>query len=160
MKLVTGARFSFRTSPPWRFWKRGTGTARVIALDGTVVHLQVVGVVAHLPILRAVVEPVAYDVVEDPSPPDDTALSALAEWRVEYDEGTAGIFSVPLHEAIEMIDVTAGGRSADECLETAYPVRSDDGVYRTIRVIAPRASEPLEQVRDVLEAAHCSDRAG
>jgi hypothetical protein len=146
-RITSGTRFNFKPFPPWQLWKRGIGIARAIGLEpsGTIVHLQILGIgpsaIAHLPILVAQAEPFARGIVADSQVLEDPISSdAIENWRNENEANRAGVFSVPLHEAVRTVYLTASGLTCDEFIESAYPIRGDDGTFRTIRVITAPAT--------------------
>ena len=141
-QITAGCRFGFRAWPRWQFWKHGIGVARVVAVDRdlAVAHVQVLAIgpapIAHLPILLRSAQPYARGIVPDPDAvTDEQSLTAIREWRRERSEGRAGVFAVPLHEAVRAVYTTVTGMPEGEYIENAYPVPGDDGKFKTVRVV-------------------------
>jgi hypothetical protein len=139
--LVRGTAFSFRYHRVWQVWKRGFGAAQVLAVDRDTVHLRVFGdgaVIAHMPIQRESVDPFVQRVLPSPRIPDgldELGQSAIAAWRHESSDGKAGVFSVALGEAVDLIMRTIHpAETSTVVIESAYPVFMN-GTWRTVRVI-------------------------
>lgn len=139
--LVRGTTFSFRYHRAWQFWKRGFGAAQVLAVDRETVHLRVFGddgVIAHMPIQRKSVDPFVEKVLPSPTVPDgldELGQSAIAAWRHESSEGKAGVFSVAIGEAVDLIMQTIDtAETSTLVIESAYPVFMN-GSWRTVHVI-------------------------
>jgi hypothetical protein len=145
--LTSRCRFSFGAWPAWQFWKHGIGIARSVAAEpsGSIIHLQIIGIgpsnIAHLPILVTSVQPFARGVVADPAAgSDERSLEAVERWRSAHENGDAGVFAIPIHEAVKSVYVTAAGITAEEFIESAYPVQGPGRDFRTVRVITSPAT--------------------
>jgi hypothetical protein len=142
LDLRRGTSFGFRHHRWWQFWKRGYGAAQVIAIESGVLHLRLFGsdgsYIAHLPIREAVVRRSAYQILESAPIPDE--LSALSEegltlWREHEQIGFAGVFSIPLGEAIDAVFYTVPSSDDPIVIESAYPVRNEGGNFRKVQVV-------------------------
>jgi hypothetical protein len=149
VNLDPGVGFVFRRYPRWQLWRRGFGAAQVVSQEpsSSVVHLRVLGtdgsVITHLPILESMVLSRVHKWVGGESPDLHASLAAVARWRREHAEGNAGVFSVPLPEAVDCIlaTVRSEARSGPAQIESAYPLRDADGVFRTVCVVVLEASQ-------------------
>lgn len=144
IELIRGASFGFRYHRWWQFWKRGFGAAQVVEAQSSAsfVHIRVFGsdgsVIAHMPIERSSLQRFIYkELAAAPIPDGLHAISeaGVNEWRREHFTGTAGVFSIPLGDAIDAIMQTLGPAGIGPVVvESAYPV-SSGGDFRTVRVI-------------------------
>ncbi len=149
MNLEPGVGFVFRQHPRWQFWRRGFGAAQVVSQEpsSSVVHLRVLGtdgsVIMHLPILESMVLSRVHKWMGGESADLHGSLAGVARWRCEHAEGNAGVFSVPLPEAVDCIFATvpSEARSGPVHIESAYPLRDADGAFRTVCVVMLEASQ-------------------
>jgi hypothetical protein len=145
-ELAVGTMFSYRIHPRWRFWRRGWGGAQVIGAEDSrnLLHLRVFGtdgsVISHLPIEKDCVFPFIheiFDVATTAAYVDDNCRHSILRWREESVNGTAGIFNIPIGAAIDTIESTLPSEVAMQPyqVESAYPIRAEDGEFRRVFVI-------------------------
>jgi len=145
-ELLPGITFRYRSRPRWKFWRRASGAAQVIATEpsGSILHLRAFAldgsVISHFPILtRCVTQFIAeiYDRSMFVASVDDLCRGAVMRWRKAHAEGSAGVFSVPVGEAVDCINDTLPRALADlpYIVESAYPVPGQDGRFRTVHVV-------------------------
>jgi hypothetical protein len=124
---------------------------QVLALDGElgVVHVRVlegaVGaapseVIQHLPIIGTRLMASLRSAGGSGEVPLDFR-PWLAEWRELNGSGEASAFGVPLGDAMSLIwetvhETMPGATSAKLHIRSAFPVKSPDGVYSSVRVLA------------------------
>jgi hypothetical protein len=146
LELSPGIAFRYRACPRWQFWRRASGAAQLIATepDGSILHLRAFAldgsVISHFPILthcvtRFIAE--IYGPSVPVAPVDEPCRAAVIRWRAAHAAGSAGVFSVPVGEAVDRINDTLPREIAElpYVVESAYPVRGQDGTFRTIHVI-------------------------
>ena len=63
------------------------------------------------------------------------AWSQISDWRAEHANGVAGAFSVPLGDAIRLIEETISEPSARVIIETAYPIKNASGKFETVHAV-------------------------
>ncbi len=80
-------------------------------------------------------------VVADPTAgSDERSLEAIERWRSAHEHGDAGVFAIPIHEAVKCVYTTAAGITAEEFIESAYPVQGAGRDFRKVRVITAPAT--------------------
>lgn len=145
-ELAVGTMFSYRIHPRWRFWRRRWGVAQVIGEEDSrdLLHLRVFGmdgsVVSHLPIRTDCVLPFVeqvFDASDAMVDVDEDCRRSITTWRAAQASGVAGVFDLPIGEAISKIEETLPPEVAKQSyhVESAYPVRAEDREFRNVRVI-------------------------
>lgn len=139
---AAGKRFEFRWRKGWWPFSRQLGTGQILALDrpNATVHVRVFWAadstrvaIGHIPIGAGALAPcIRRDGGFEPIP--ESSLCAIGEWR---STDMAGVFSIPLADAIELAWETVG--SSDVLIESAYPVRGVTGAFTAVRAIVEGA---------------------
>jgi len=133
--------FTFRSQPRWQFWRRTAGVGRIIAFDESigVVHVAVTGnddsEIRHIPILASQLARCVLQSHGSGGFEPQAAWPQIDGWRAENAKGEAGAFSVPLGDAIRLIEETISEPYARLIIETAYPTRSASGKFETVRAV-------------------------
>lgn len=149
---VVGSFFKYRWKK--RRFPRGRvfGLGQLLAIDETrgVAHTRVLSSdeslddpvsIAFLPILVSKLEASIFEQLEAyPVAPSDF-WPALAAWREANSQGEAAAFATHLFEAVELVwetirSETPEATEASLFVEYAYPVRSPDGRYSSVRAAA------------------------
>lgn len=73
-------------------------------------------------------------IVEPSADIPDSSVAAIQAWRAEHASGHAGAFNVSIGKAVGLSLETVGD-AAETIIETAYPVRAENGDYTSIRVV-------------------------
>lgn len=149
---VVGSFFKYRWTKRRFLSGRVFGLAQLLAIDETrgVAHTRILSSdddlddpvsIAFLPIVVSKLEASILEQLEAIPVPPSHFWPALAEWRELNSTGEAAAFGVHLFEAVELVWETIRsenpeGSESNLFVEYAYPVRSEDGRYSSVRAAA------------------------